>query len=93
LYHFVRAVTAREPAAGDASWRANCSRTSYPRPSLEKARARLQALLAESPQWTGGKQRLNAARLRRMLVTEGFTIGVTTVRGARLGMHRGGVPV
>ena len=45
----------------------------------EKAKARLEALLTESPQWTGGKQRLTAARLHRMLLAEGFTIGVTTV--------------
>ena len=30
------------------------------RPVWEKAGARLEALLAESPQWTGGKQRLTA---------------------------------
>jgi transposase len=52
------------------------------RPVWEKARARLEALLAESPQWTGGKQRLTAARLHRMLLAEGFTIGVTTVKEA-----------
>jgi transposase len=52
------------------------------RPVWEKARARLEALLAESPQWTGGKQRLTAARLHRMLLEEGFTIGVTMVKEA-----------
>jgi len=52
------------------------------RPVWEKAKARLQALLSESPQWTGGKQRLTATRLHAMLVTEGFTIGVTTVKEA-----------
>jgi transposase len=52
------------------------------RPVWEKAGARLEALLAESPQWTGGKQRLTAARLHRMLLGEGFTIGETTVKEA-----------
>src|ERR1700679_3958636 len=52
------------------------------RPVWQKAKARLEALLAESPQWTGGKQRLTAARLHRMLLAEGFTIGVTTVKEA-----------
>lgn len=52
------------------------------RPVWEKAGARLEALLAESPQWTGGKQRLTASRLHRMLLGEGFTIGITTVRRA-----------
>jgi transposase len=52
------------------------------RPVWEKAGARLQALLAESPKWTGGKQRLTAARLHRMLLAEGFRIGETTVKEA-----------
>jgi len=52
------------------------------RPVLEKVGARLEALLAESPQWTAGKQRLTATRLHAMLVTEGFTVGVTTVKEA-----------
>lgn len=52
------------------------------RPVWEKGGARLEALLAESPQWTGGKQRLTATRLHRMLLAEGFTIGETTVKEA-----------
>ncbi len=52
------------------------------RPVWEKVGARLEALLAESPQWTGGKQRLTATRLHAMLVTEGFTVGVTMVKEA-----------
>jgi hypothetical protein len=52
------------------------------RPVWEKAGARLEALLGESPQWTGGKQRLTATRLHAMLIAEGLTIGVTTVREA-----------
>ena len=52
------------------------------RPVWEKVRDRLEVLLAESPKWTGGKQRLTATRLHGMLVTEGFTVGTTTVKEA-----------
>ena len=52
------------------------------RPVWEKVGARLEALLADSPQWTGGKQRLTATRLHGMLVSEGFSVGVTTVKQA-----------
>ena len=52
------------------------------RPVWEKAGGRLEALLVESPRWTGGKQRLTATRLHAMLIAEGLTIGVTTVREA-----------
>ena len=52
------------------------------RPTWEAVRARLEALLAESPQWTTDKQRLTATRLHAMLVGEGFTIGVTLVKDA-----------
>src|SRR5260370_14682288 len=37
---------------------------------------------AGSVGWRGGKQRLTAARLHRMLLAEGFTIGVTMVKEA-----------
>ncbi|MBV8341330.1 MAG: IS21 family transposase [Gammaproteobacteria bacterium] len=52
------------------------------RPVLGRVGPRLDALLAESPHWTGGKQRLTATRLHAMLVTEGFTVGITTVKEA-----------
>jgi len=52
------------------------------RPVYEKVGARIDALLADSPRWTGGKQRLTATRLHAMLVAEGFTVGVTTVKEA-----------
>lgn len=52
------------------------------RPVWEKVKARVEALLTESPRWTGGKQRLTAARLHKMLVVEGFSVGITTVREA-----------
>jgi transposase len=52
------------------------------RPVWDKVKPRLEALLTESPRWTGGKQRLTAARLHAMLVTEGYKVGITTVREA-----------
>lgn len=52
------------------------------RPVWEKVRARIEALLAESPRWTGGKQRLTATRLHAMLREEGHEVGVTLVKEA-----------
>jgi transposase len=52
------------------------------RPVWEKVGARIEALLGESPKWTGGKQRLTATRLHAMVVSEGFEVGVTTVKAA-----------
>lgn len=51
-------------------------------PVRERVGPRIEALLAESPRWTGGKQRLTATRLHRMLVVEGFSVGITTVKEA-----------
>ncbi len=53
-----------------------------PRPVWDEVAARVQALLAESAQWTGGKQRLTATRLHELLVAEGHRVGVTVVRDA-----------
>ena len=52
------------------------------RPVWEKVGARVQALLTESAQWTGGKQRLTATRLHALLVAEGHAVGVTAVKAA-----------
>lgn len=52
------------------------------RPVWEQVAERLQGLLAESPQWTGGKQRLTATRLHAMLRSEGLKVGITTVKEA-----------
>jgi transposase len=43
---------------------------------------RVETLLAESKQWTGGKQRLTATRLHGLLVAEGYRVGVTLVKEA-----------
>jgi transposase len=52
------------------------------RPVWEKVSARVEALLAESAQWTGGKQQLTATRLHELLVGDGAQVGVTLVKEA-----------
>jgi transposase len=49
-------------------------------PVTEKVRARVEALLADASKWTGGKQRLTATRLHRMLVEEKFQVGAWVVK-------------
>lgn len=49
-------------------------------PVLEAVRPRIEALLGEAPRWTGGKQRLTATQLHRMVVAEGHRVGVTLVK-------------
>jgi transposase len=41
---------------------------------------RAEAILGESPRWTGGKQRLTAARLHALLRAENFVVGETVVK-------------
>ena len=53
-----------------------------PRPVWDAVADRVQALLAESVRWTGGKQRLTATRLHELLLTEGHRVGVTLVKEA-----------
>jgi transposase len=50
------------------------------RPVLERARGRMEAILADAPRWTGGKQQLTAQQLHRMLRAEGIEVGATLVR-------------
>ena len=52
------------------------------RPVLDRVGPRIDAVLADSPRWTGGKQRLTATRLHAMLVAEGYEVGITTVTEA-----------
>src|SRR5258706_8753724 len=52
------------------------------RPVWDSVGARIEALLTESPRWTGGKQQLTATRLHAMLVEEGLHVGVTLVKDA-----------
>jgi transposase len=57
---------------------------SAPRARLiwDKVSARVEALLAESAQWTAGKQQLTATRLHELLVGEGHHVGVALVKEA-----------
>jgi transposase len=51
------------------------------RPVLDSVREKIDEILTESPKWTGGKQRLTAARLHEMLVEEhGLSVGYTLVK-------------
>jgi transposase len=49
-------------------------------PVRERVVPRIEAILAESPRWTGGKQRLTATRLHQMLRAEGYDVGTTLVK-------------
>jgi transposase len=51
-----------------------------PRPVLDTASARIDALLAEWHARTTAKQRVTAARMHRQLLTEGYTISDRSVR-------------
>src|SRR5215218_5538831 len=52
------------------------------RPVWDAVGPRVEAMLAESVQWTGGKQRLTATRLHEMLVAEGKCVGATVIKEA-----------
>ncbi len=52
------------------------------RPVWTRVQARVEALLTESAQWTGGKQQLTATRLHELLRAEGQQVGVTVVKAA-----------
>jgi hypothetical protein len=52
------------------------------RPVWELVAPRFETLLAESGQWTGGKQQLTATRLHELLAAEGHHVGVTLVKEA-----------
>lgn len=49
------------------------------RPKSDAVRAATLALLAESPQWTQGKQRLTLRRLYEMVCAKGHVVGITCV--------------
>ena len=52
------------------------------RPIWETVGPRIETLLAESGQWTAGKQQLTATRLHELLRGEGHQVGVTLVKEA-----------
>ncbi|MEI6245091.1 MAG: IS21 family transposase [Acidobacteriota bacterium] len=56
--------------------------TARGRPVWDAVAGRVETLLAESAQWTGGKQQLTATRLHELLRTEGHHVGVTLVKHA-----------
>jgi predicted transcriptional regulator len=56
------------------------ARQPRPRPVLDTASARIEALLAEWHARTTAKQRVTAARVHRQLLTEGYTISDRSVR-------------
>jgi hypothetical protein len=49
-------------------------------PVWDRVRPRVEELLSEAPRWTGGKQRLTAARLHELLVAEGHAVSDRVVR-------------
>jgi transposase len=49
-------------------------------PVRDAVQPRAEAILTDSAKWTTGKQRLTAARLYKMLRTEGFDVGYTVVK-------------
>src|SRR5437763_415341 len=53
-----------------------------PRPVWDAIAERVQAVLADSVRWTGGKQRLTATRLHALLLGEGHRVGGTVVKDA-----------
>lgn len=52
------------------------------RPVWGKVGPRIEALLTQSKEWTGGKQQLTATRLHELLAGEGHQVGVTLVKDA-----------
>lgn len=52
------------------------------RPVMERVQPRIEQLLGDAPRWTGGKQRLTAARLHELLVDEGVAVSARVVRRA-----------
>jgi transposase len=52
------------------------------RPVWEKVGPRIEALLAASKDWTGGKQQLTATRLHELLIGEGHRVGASLVKAA-----------
>ncbi len=52
------------------------------RPVWDAVSGRVQTLLGESAQWTGGQQRLTATRLHGLVVAEGHQVGVTVIKAA-----------
>jgi transposase len=67
-------VEGAEPVRREAGPRA--------RPVWEKVGPRIEALLAASKDWTGGKQQLTATRLHELLIGDGHHVGASLVKAA-----------
>ncbi|MPZ17570.1 MAG: hypothetical protein GEV06_06635, partial [Luteitalea sp.] len=67
-------VEGAEPVRREAQPRA--------RPVWEQVGPRIDALLAASKNWTGGKQQLTATRLHELLIGEGHRVGASLVKAA-----------
>jgi len=57
-------------------------------PKAAEVRPRLEELLAESKEWTQGKQQLTATRARELLRDRGVTVGTTLVRSLMRELER-----
>ena len=53
-----------------------------PKPVWDLVGPRIEAILVDSPGWTGGKQRLTATRLHQMLRAEGLGVPLTAGHGS-----------
>ncbi|MCW5777753.1 MAG: IS21 family transposase [Phycisphaeraceae bacterium] len=73
-------VTVRKYVEGAAPVRQEA--TPRARPVWAKVGPRIEALLAASKAWTGGKQQLTATRLHELLVGEGHQVGASLVKAA-----------
>lgn len=67
-------VEGAEPVRREAGPRA--------RPVWDTVGPRIEALLAASKDWTGGKQQLTATRLHELLIGEGYQVGASLVKAA-----------
>lgn len=67
-----RYVAGAEPGVRRATARA--------RPQRDKVEERLEELLGDAKRWTGGKQRLTATQLWRMVRAEGHLVGASLVK-------------
>ena len=73
-------VTVRKYVEGAEPVRREAGRRA--RPVGDKVGPRIDALLAASKDWTGGKQQLTATRLHELLIGEGHQVGASLVKAA-----------
>src|SRR2546428_13377619 len=83
--HLSRNTVRRYVEGAEPGWRKPAARS---RPTLEAVRPRLEELLAQAPRGTGGKQRLPASQLHRLLLAEGRRGRLTPGKGVVAGGER-----